>query len=75
MKILSTIAFYPTSTEEVNKLVADITPHLHATRDDWLEVKEVYRPTSDSEEDTLYVILHTGNLRGLMADLEDALII
>lgn len=75
MRILSTIVFYPTTTDEQNQLVKQITPLLTATRDDWIETRDVSRPLSDSEECTLYVIVHTGNLRGMMADLEDALII
>lgn len=78
MKILSTIVFTPDTTDEQQQLVRDITPHLHASRDDWVETRQVERPVgslNDEWEATLYVIVHTGNLRGMIADLEAALII
>ena len=75
MNILSTIVFNPTTTDEQQMLVRQITPLLHTTRDDWIETRMVDRPHPDGgDECTLYVIVHTGNLRGMLEDMEEALI-
>lgn len=53
MKLLSTIVFNPDTTEEQNQLVRMLTPLMHHTRDDRLEVKSEERPTADGDEVTL----------------------
>lgn len=71
MHPLSTIVFNPDTTAEQHDLVNQITPLLHATRDDRIEMREIFRPTPGGDEITLYVIVHTGNLLGMIADLTD----
>ena len=69
---LSVITFNPTSSDEMDQLVRAITPLLTPTRDDWLETTCVHRPHPDGgEEDTLYVRIHTGNITGMMRELEE----
>lgn len=36
-----------------------------------IEMREIFRPTPGGDEVTLYVIVHTGNLLGMIADLTD----
>lgn len=76
MKILSTIVFNPDTTAEQRELVRRIEPLLHATRDDYIEEKILSRPHPDGgDETTIYVIVHTSNLLGFIADLKDENII
>lgn len=75
---LSTIVFNPDTTEEAIRLMRDLEKHLHATRDDWLEFRRIDGPCPPdgsgygSEESTLYVIAHTGNLLDMIAELTEA---
>jgi len=71
MQLLSTIVFNPDTSDEQDHLVRMLTPYLEATRDDRLEVKSVERPTADGDEVTLYVIIHTGNLLGMVTELAE----
>lgn len=71
MQPLSTIVFNPDTASELEELMRQITPLLHATRDDRIETRTLTRPAPDGDEVTLYVIVHTGNILGMIADLSD----
>ena len=75
---LSTIVFTPDTTEEAQQLMRELEGFLVATRDDWLEFRQIERPLPldengyGSAEVNLYVIIHTGNLLGMIAELTEA---
>lgn len=77
MHPLSTIIFNPDTTDEANRLLRELEKFLHDTRNDRIEFRQIERPCSDPDgsaawESTLYVIVHTGNLLGMIADLTEA---
>lgn len=71
MSRMSTLVWNPDTTAEQKELVQKFTPLLHITRGDRMEVINEIVPTIDGEEVNLYVIVHTGNVLGFLADLRD----
>lgn len=72
MERLSTIVFNPDTTLEAEDLMKRLRPLLHVTRDDRLELTVTERPHPDGgDEVTIYVIIHTGNITGMIEDLRD----
>ncbi|UUV44502.1 hypothetical protein RCMENCHIE_133 [Rhodobacter phage RcMenchie] len=72
MERLSTIVFNPDTTHNAEQLMKTLRPLLHVTRDDRLEMTVTERPHPDGgDEVTIYVIIHTGNIAGMIEDLRD----
>jgi hypothetical protein len=69
----SQLVFNPTTTPELEQLMRELEPFLHNTRGDSLERREITE--NEGETVTLYVILRTGNLEGMLADLREANVI
>lgn len=74
---LSRIVIPVDTHDEARAMEAQILPLLHATRDDSYEVRTVTKvlDSTGDVEVNIFVIVYTGNLRGMIFDLEAALII
>lgn len=75
MDILSRIVFDADTDEGADELEAKLMPHIRATRCDYLERRTSHKVVDDvtgEAEAMVYVIVNTGNIRGMVIDLLEA---